>query len=178
VNSTMYKQIVGNLMYLAAIRPDIMYAVTLISKYMENLTTMHMLATKGIVRYLQGIKDFGLFYKKNEKSYLIGFIDSDYAGDLDRRRSTSGYVFMLGTTPVSWSSKKQSIATLSIIEAEFVATTACAYQAIWLRRILKELRCKPRRATTIFCDNNSATSCPRTRCYTEEVSTLMSSTIF
>lgn len=155
VDNTLYKQIVGSLMYLTTTRPDIMYSVSLISRYMENPTEMHLLAAKRILRYLQGTRDLGLFYQKGEKG-LFGFTDSDYAGDQDDRRSTSGYVFMLGTAAVSWSSKKQPIVTLSTTEAEFIAATACACQAIWLRRILEELQVKQVTATIIFCDNNSA----------------------
>ena len=106
-------------------------------------------------RYLQGTKEFGLFYKNGEKSNLFGFTDSDYAGDLDDRKSTSGYVFMMGTGAVSWSSKKQPIVTLSSTEAEFVVAIACAYQAIWLKKILKELHFKEDRPTQIYCDNSS-----------------------
>jgi len=155
VDSTLYKQIVGSLMYLTATRPDIMYSVSLISRYMENPTEIHLLAAKRILRYLQGIRDFGLFYKKGEKSDLFGFTDSDYARDQDDRRSTSGYVLMLGTGAVSWSSKKQPIVSLSTTEAEFIAAIACACQAIWLRRILEELQFKQVEATIVFCDNNS-----------------------
>lgn len=156
VDNTLYKQIVGSLMYVTATRPDIMYSVSLISRYMESPIEMHLLAAKRILRYLQGTKDFGMFYKKGKKLELFGFSDSDYAGDQDDRRSTSGYAFLLGTGVVSWSSKKQQIATLSSTEAEFIDATACACQAIWLRRILEELRSKQVEATTIFCDNNSA----------------------
>lgn len=156
VDSTLYKQIVGSLMYLTATRPDIMYSVSLISRYMENPTEMHLLTAKRILRYLQGTKDFGLFYKKGEKMELVGFTDSDYAGDQDDRRSTSGFIFMFGTGAVSWSSKKQQIVTLSTTEAEFIAATACACQAIWIRRILEELQVQQIGATTVFCDNNSA----------------------
>ena len=156
VDSTLYKQIVGSLMYLIATRPDIMFSMSLISRYMENPTKIHLLAAKRILRYLQGTRDFGLFYKKGEKLELFGFTDSDYAGNQDDRRSTSGYVFMLGTGAVSWSSKKQQIVSLSTTEAEFIAATACACQAIWLRRILEELQFKQVEATTVFRDNNSA----------------------
>ncbi|XP_061360745.1 secreted RxLR effector protein 161-like [Gastrolobium bilobum] len=142
VDSTFYKQIVGNLMYLTATRPDIMYSVSLISRYMENPTEIHLLAAKRILRYLQGTRTFGIFYKKGVKSDLVGFTDSDYAGDQDDRKSTSGYVFMIGTGAISWASKKQPIFTLSSTEAKFVAATACACQAIWLRRILEELHFK------------------------------------
>ena len=155
VDSTLYKQIVGSLMYLIVTRPDIMYSMSLISRYMENPTEIHLLVAKRILRYLQEPRDFGLFYKKGEKLELFGFTDSDYAGDQDDRRSTSGYVFMLATGVVSWSSKKQQIVSLSTSEVEFIAAIACACQAIWLRRILEELQFMQVEATTVFCDNNS-----------------------
>ena len=93
-----------------------MYGVSLISRYRERSTEIHLLAAKRILRYLQGTKDFGLFYMKGEKSDLIGFVDSDYAGDQDDRKSTSGYAIVLGTGAVSWSSRKQKIVTLSILK--------------------------------------------------------------
>ena len=126
VDNTLYKQIVGSLMYLIATRPDIMYSVSLISRYMESPKEIHLLAAKRILRYLQGTVNYGLFYKKSEKSDLFGFTDSDYAGDVEDRKSTSGYVFMIGSGAVSWSSRKQSIVTLSTTEAEFVAAMGCA----------------------------------------------------
>lgn len=156
VDDTIYKQIVGSLVYLTATRPDIMHAVSVISRYMECPIEIHLLAAKRIFRYLQGTKDDGLFYKRGEKSDLFGFTDSDYAGDSDDRKSTSGYVFMMGTGAVSWSSKKQPIVTLSSTEAEFVAATACACQAIWLKKILKELHFKEDGPTQIYCDSSSA----------------------
>lgn len=161
VDSHLYKQIVGSLMYITGTRPDIMHAVSLnskymemhavslISRYMENPKESHLLDTKRILRYLRGTTSFGIFYKKGEKSDLIGYTDSDYAGDIDDRKSTSGYVFMPGSGAISWSSKKQ----------EIVAATACACQAIWLRRILEGLNFVQERevdATAIYCDNSSA----------------------
>jgi len=95
VNSTLYKQIVGSLMYLTTTRPDIMFSVSLISRYMENPTETHLLAAKRILSYLQGIRDLGLFYKKGERSTLIGFTDNDFAGDQDDRKSISGMYFYL-----------------------------------------------------------------------------------
>ena len=83
VDNTFFKQIVGSLMYLTATRPDIMYCVSLVSRYMEYPTEEHLLAAKRILRYLQGTRDFGLFYRKGTKSNLLGFTDSDFAGDQD-----------------------------------------------------------------------------------------------
>ncbi|XP_057999402.1 secreted RxLR effector protein 161-like [Hevea brasiliensis] len=125
VENTLHKQIMGSLMYLTATRPDIMHAVSLISRFMECPKEMHLLDAKRILRYLQGTADYGIKYKNGEKSELFGFTDSDYAGDLDDRKSTSGYVFMMGFGAVSWSSKKQSIVTFSTTEAEFIAASLC-----------------------------------------------------
>ncbi|GKU89839.1 hypothetical protein SLEP1_g3924 [Rubroshorea leprosula] len=156
VDNKLYKQIVGSLMYLTATRLDIMHGVSLISRYMEHPKELHLQTAKRILRYLCGTTDFGLFYKKGDQTDLVGFTDSDYAGDLDDRKSTSGFVFMLGFGTISWYSKKQPIVTLSTIEVEYVAATSCACQAIWLRRVMEELELNQHEATSIYCDNSSA----------------------
>ncbi|XP_056158421.1 secreted RxLR effector protein 161-like [Syzygium oleosum] len=147
-----------------------MYGVSLISRYMESPTEKHLEATKRILRYLKGTSSLGLFYKKGERSDLLGFTDSDYAGDMDDRKSTSGYVFMLGSGAVSWCSKKQPIVTLSTTEAEFVAATSSACQAIWLRKILGELRFKLEEATTVFVTIIQPSNCQRIQFYMGEAS--------
>ncbi|XP_045797992.1 secreted RxLR effector protein 161-like [Trifolium pratense] len=145
----------GCLMYLLATRPDLTFSVCLVARYMERPTEIHLAAIKRIMRYLKGTIELGIWYRRNEKLTLVGWSDSDYAGDLYDRKSTSGYVYMLGLSAVSWSSKKQAIVTLSTTEAEFVATTSCACQGIWLRRILEELG-QLQECTTIKCDNSSS----------------------
>jgi hypothetical protein len=127
-----YKQMVGSLMYLLATRPDLAYSVFLVARFMERPTEMHVAAIKRIMRYLKGTLSLGIMYKKvsGDVLQLNGWTDSDYAGDLDDRKSTSGYLFMLGGGAVSWSSKKQPIVTLSTTEAEFVAAASCACQSI------------------------------------------------
>ncbi|KAK6235635.1 hypothetical protein SCA6_010972 [Theobroma cacao] len=90
-----------------------------------------------------------------KRSDLFGFTDSDYAGDPDDRKSTPRYVFVMGSGAISWSSKKQSIVTLSSTEAGFVAAT-CACQAIWLWNILEELHFKQEEPTPIYRDSSSA----------------------
>ncbi|KAG5232745.1 Retrovirus-related polyprotein from transposon [Salix suchowensis] len=156
VNSTLYKQIVGSLMYLTATRPDTMFVVSLISRFMECPTEEHLAAAKRVLRYLKGTINLGIFYRKGGHAELEGYSDSDYAGDLDDRKSTSGYLFMLRSGSVCWSSKKQPVVSLSTTEAEFIAAASCACQATWLRRIMKELGQAQVDPTTIFCDNNSA----------------------
>ena len=138
IDSTFYK-IVGSLMYLTATRLDVMFVVSLINKFMYYLTELHLQSIKRILRYLKGTIDFGVFYKKEGNGELITYTNSDYAWDLDDKKNISSYVFMLSSEAVSWSSKKQPVVSLSTTEAEFIATTSCACQAIWLRKLLEGL---------------------------------------
>lgn len=95
-------------------------------------------------------------YKRGEEVKLTGWSDSDYAGDIDDKKSTSSYVYMIGDSAITWSSKKQSIVTLSTTEAEYVAATSCSCEGIWLRRILHHLNEQQKEVTTIYCDNSSS----------------------
>ncbi|CAJ2671832.1 unnamed protein product [Trifolium pratense] len=157
VDSTQFKQIVGCLMYLTATRPDLCYSVCLIARYMERPTEIHLAAAKRILRYLKGTMKYGILYESGEVVIkLEGWTDSDYAGDSDDRKSTSGYIFKVGSGAISWSSKKQPIVTLSTTEAEYVAAASCACQAVWLRKILEQLGQEHTSANTIFCDNSSS----------------------
>ena len=117
---------------------------------------MHFKAAKRILRYLKGTIDYGLLYSFSNEFKLVGYSDSDWAGDLDDRKSTTGFVFYLGNVAFTWSSKKQPIVTLSTCEAEYVAATSCVCHAIWLRRLLKELLMPQEEATEIYVDNKSA----------------------
>jgi hypothetical protein len=124
---------------------------------MERPTEIHVAAVKRILRYLKGTTSYGLWYERGKGDELTGWSDSDYAGDIDDRRSTSGYVFMIGTKAVSWPSKKQPIVTLSTTEAEFIAAASCACQGIWLSRILALIdRRRKKECITILCDNSSS----------------------
>eukprot|EP00253_Pinus_taeda_P018932 PITA_18932 len=153
---SLYKSIVGSLMYLTATRPDIMYAVSLISRFMERPKEAHWQAVKRILRYVKGTKMFGILYNVSEHSHLVGYTDSDWAGSVDDRKSTSGYVFHMGSGAISWDSKTQSIVALSTAEAEYVAAIAAACQAVWMRRMLRSLGQEQTKATVIFCDNSLA----------------------
>lgn len=156
VDSTQYMQMIGCLMYLLATRPDLTFSVCLIARYMERPTEIHLAAAKRVIRYLRGTTMLGIMYERKASVELQGWTDSDYAGDIDDRKSTSGYVFKLSSGSVSWSSKKQPIVTLSTTEAEFVAAASCACQAVWLRRILEQLGESQKNCTIIQCDNSSS----------------------
>ena len=115
VDPTLYKRLVGGLMYLTTTKPDIMFVISLISRFMETPKSTHWQARKRILRHLVGTTDFGIRYTSNLNFELIRYTDSDFAGSIDDRRNTSGYVFSLGSGAVAWASKKQPIVTLSSI---------------------------------------------------------------
>ncbi|XP_020266632.1 uncharacterized protein LOC109842134 [Asparagus officinalis] len=156
VDSTLFKSLVGSLRYLTITRPDITYGVGLVSRYMETPNESHWLAAKRILRYIKGTLNLGLFYAYDENAQLVGYSDSDWGGDQDERKSTTGYVFYLGSTAFSWTSKKQGVVALSSCEAEYVAAASTVCEAIWLRNILKELDHPQEDSTVIFVDNKSA----------------------
>ncbi|PNY15934.1 hypothetical protein L195_g012642 [Trifolium pratense] len=157
-DATLYKQMVECLMYLLATRPDLAYSICLVARFMDRPTDMHVIAVKRIVSYLKGTLGFGVMYKSNSKIVLClkGWCDSDYAGDLDDRKSTTGFVFMLGCGAISWSSKKQPIVTLSTTEVEYVSPAACACQGIWLENVLSYLKMKQSDCIMIYYDNSSS----------------------
>ena len=113
VNNTLYRQLIGCLLYLTHTRPDICYAVSVASRYMDQPHDIHWKAAKRILNFVQGTRTHGIFYKAKSDLDLIGFIDSDWAGDSTDRKSTSRYVFMLAKGPIIWSSKKQCAIALS-----------------------------------------------------------------
>lgn len=157
VNSTEFKSLVGGLRYLVHTRPDIAYAVGVVSRYMERPTTMHLNAVKRIIRYIRGTIDFGLVYLKGQGDYLLsGFSDSDLADNLDERRSTTGVAFYLNDSLVTWISQKQRCVALSSCEAEFMAMTAASCQAIWLRNILNMVTDGGLSPVILYVDNKSA----------------------
>jgi len=155
-DKTHFKQMVGSLMYLTATRPDIIFVVNLISRYMENPTEFHLQVAKRVLRYLKGTLDFGIFYKKGGNNELVAYTNSDYARDLGDRKSTSGYVFLLSSRTVYWLSKKQPIVSLSTTEAEFIVAASCACQTVWLKRVLEKLGLNQDKTTIIHCDSSSA----------------------
>ena len=158
VDPTLFKRLVGSLLYLTATRPDIMHGVSLISRFMDKPKEIHWKAGKRILRYIAGTMNFGILYAHSDHYKLIGYIDSDWVGSLDDKRSTLGHIFHLGSGAISWASKRKPIVTLSSAEAEYVAATSAACQAMWMRRVLSDLKYPQEEPTLIYCDNNSAIS--------------------
>jgi len=157
VDQKLYQSAVGSLLYLSVgTRPDITYAVSNVTKFSAKPTKQHWIAVKRIMRYLRGTIYYGLLYSRNGSKKCIGYSDSDWAGDLDDRKSTSGYLFQISGAAVSWRSKKQTCVALSTAEAEYMALAGAAQEAIWMRQLSSELKNGPTEATTIFEDNQSA----------------------
>ena len=139
-------------------RPDIAFPVSAVSRYASNPTQAHWGAVQRIIRYLRTTIDYQLTFQGTLES-LTGYTDSDWAGDRDTRRSTSGFIFHLGSGPISWQSKRQPIVALSTCEAEYIGQTQAAKEAIWLRNLLRELKPDDKdtaKAVIIFGDNQGA----------------------
>lgn len=153
---SLYKQLIGSLMYLTATKPDIMFVVCFLSRFMMKPQVAHFLAAKRVLRYIKGTLKMGLLYTSVGEGTMRAYTDSDFAGDIDSGRITSGYVFLLSNAAVAWSSKKQPIVTLSTTEAEYVAASVCATQSLWMKRILSSLSQTKEECVTILCDNSSS----------------------
>ena len=153
-----YQQAIGCLTYIStATRPDIAAAVGVLSQYMSKPSKDHWMGVKRVLRYLKGTLKYGLkFSAQEEKPELFGYSDADWAGDVDTRRSTSGYVFQIGSGTVSWSSRKQQTVAKSSTEAEYVALSSATQEAVWLRRLMKDLGRQMDAPATIYEDNQGA----------------------
>jgi hypothetical protein len=158
-----YRNMVGSLLYLACwSRPDIAFSVSELSRFISSPGQMHMQAVKHLLRYLKGTCDLGLKYSKPTNSGIVdrpnvlwGFVDSDWAGCPDSRRSTSGYTLMLNGAAVSWKSKRQSVVALSTAEAEFIAASSMVQEVIYARRLLEKLGFPQAEPTPIYEDNST-----------------------
>lgn len=154
-----YASVVGSLNYVqTCTRPDISFAVGMLGRYQSNPGMDHWKAAKKVLRYLQGTKEYMLTYRRSDNIEIIGYSDSDYAGCVDSRKSTFGYLFLLAGGAVSWKCGKQSVIATSTMEAEFVACFEATVHALWLRNLISGLGIvdsitKPLR---IYCDNSAA----------------------
>ncbi|XP_048492934.1 secreted RxLR effector protein 161-like [Beta vulgaris subsp. vulgaris] len=139
VDASIYRSLFGSINYLTHSRPDIVHVVSVVSRFMSEPSKSHLAAAKRILRYIKGTKSYGILYEKQEDYKLTRYTESDWAGSVDDKKSTSRYVFQLGSKVISWSSKKQLTIALSSAEAEYIAATSVACEAVWLRRILVDL---------------------------------------
>ncbi|XP_070002541.1 secreted RxLR effector protein 161-like [Nicotiana sylvestris] len=140
MNQTMYRGIIGSLLYLTTSRPDIVFSVGICVRFQSNPTESHLKAAKRNLRYLKGTQDLVMYNPSSDSFNLIRYVDVDYAGYLVNRKSTSGMAHFLGSCLISWGTRKQNSVTLSIAEAEYVATASCCAQLLWIKQQLEDFR--------------------------------------
>ncbi|CAM8877571.1 unnamed protein product [Rhodiola kirilowii] len=155
MDQTLYRSMIGSLLYHTVSRPDISHAVGVCARYQANPKESHLMNVKRIIIYVCGKVDYGLWYTKDTNSYLVGYCDADRAGNAEDRKSTSGGCFFLGNNLVSWFSKKQNSISLSTAEAEYIAAKSSCTQMLWMKHMLEEYRVK-QDVMTLYCDNMSA----------------------
>ena len=155
VDQKVYRSMIGSLLYLCASRPDIMLSVGMCARFQSAPKECHLMAVKRILRYLVLTPTLGLWYPKGSTFELVGYSDSDWAGDKVDRKSTSGACQFIGRSLVSWSSKKQNSTALSTAEAEYISAASCCAQLLWMRQTLKDYDVSLS-TVPLLCDNESA----------------------
>ena len=130
VGSSLYKSMIGSLLYLTASRLDISYNVGVCARYQVNPKESHVIALKKIIKYVKTTVDFGVWYSKDINDVLAGYFDADWAGNANDRKSTSRGCFYVGNNLVSWISKKQNSILLSTAEAKYIAAGSCCTQLL------------------------------------------------
>jgi histone deacetylase 1/2 len=152
-DSTQYRSIVGGLQYLTLTRPDLAFAVNKVCQYLHAPTSEHWSAIKRKLRYIKGTVDVGLHFKRSSSTLVSAFSDADWAGSLDDRRSTGGFVIYFGPNIVSWSARKQPTVSRSSTEAEYKAMANATAELIWVQSVLEELGVKIAQPPVLWCDN-------------------------
>lgn len=156
VDKAMYQRLVGKLIYLSHTRPDIAYAVSLISQFMHDPRESHLQVAYRVLHYLKGTPEKGILFKRGNTLTLEAYTDADYAGSLVDRRSTTGYCTFIGGNLVTWRSKKQNVVARSSTEAEFRAIAQGVCELLWLKIIFEDLKIKWVGPMKLYCDNKSA----------------------
>jgi hypothetical protein len=170
VDQKEYRSVIGSLLYLTATRLDIQFSVCLCARFQASPRTSHWQAVKRIFRYLRHTTDFGLWYSASSSLALHGFSDADFAGCRLDRKSTSRACQFLGSTLVSWSSRKQSSVAQPTTEAEYVATASCFSQLLWITYTMSDFG-EEYTHVPLQCDSTSAISVAKNQCFTPKLST-------
>jgi hypothetical protein len=139
VDPSLYRQLIGSLMYLINTRPYICFVVNTLSQFQVEPRQEHSIAAKHVLRYICGTINYGLRYATSNDIQLHGFTNSDWAGSEEDRKSTSGMCFSLGSVMISWGNKKQKFVTLSTAEAEYMAACEACIEAVWIRKLISDL---------------------------------------
>jgi len=151
-----YRRLIGRLLYLTSTRPDITFPVQQLSQFMSNPTQTHFQAAMRVLKYLKGNPSKGLLFRRDSPVHIAGFSDADWATCIDSRQSVTGYCIFIGSSLVSWKTKKQNTVSISSSEAEYraLASTTCELQ--WLIYLLSDLGISCSKQLVLSCDNQSA----------------------
>jgi len=155
-DTTMYRRIVGSLIYMTITRPDLSYAVRVVSQFMQTPREPHLDAVRRILRYIKHTLQCGIFYEAKSQLQVHGYMDADWAGNVSDRRSTSGFMFSFGSGVVSWSNKKQPTVALSNTKVEYRGVTIVACEVVWLQKLLSDLGQLVDVPIVIYYDNISS----------------------
>ncbi|CAL1410196.1 unnamed protein product [Linum trigynum] len=151
-----YRRLVGRLQYLTVTRPDIVYAVNILSRYVHAPTVAHVAGAERVLLYLKRAPGQGILLPSSSSLQFTAYCDADWGGCQSTRRSTSGYFVTLGGAPVSWRTKKQSVVARSSAEAEYRAMASTVSEVIWVRALLGDLGVRLTSPTVLYCDNQAA----------------------
>ena len=136
-----YRPVLGSVMWgQLATRPDLSFSVSLLSRFQADPGIEHWKALLHVIGYIKNTMDYGLTYSRDLDLTPVAYVDADYGGCRDTRRSTSGYVFTMAGGAVTWSSKRQATVALSTVEAEYVSMSRCAQQMAWMQTWLDEVK--------------------------------------
>ena len=154
VDVTLYRSMIGCLLYLTASCPDIASSVGVCSRFQSNLKISHLNVVKRIIKYVSGTCDYGLFYSNESNLSLAGFSYSNWTGNADDRKSNNGGCFYVGANFVAWMSKKQNSVSLSTTEVEYIAAGSCHSQLLWMKKLLSDYGIS-QNTMVAYCDNSS-----------------------
>ena len=155
-NKERYQRLVGKLVYLSHTRPDIAYAMSLVSQFMHCPSEDHMSEVVRILQYLKSSPGRRLMFTRNQHLHIDGYIDVDWAGNITDRKSTLGYFTFVGGNLVTWRSKKQKVVALSSAEAKFRGMAKGLCELLWLKKLLEEIDCSSHETMNLFCDNKAS----------------------
>ncbi|KAL0559033.1 hypothetical protein IC582_003622 [Cucumis melo] len=153
---SLYRQLVGSLIYLTVSHPDIAHVVHNVNQFMAAPKTIHFTVVLRILRYIKGTLGHELQFSSQSSLVLSGYFDADWAGDPTDRRSTTGYCLYLGDSLISWCSKKQSVVSRSSTKSEYRALADATTELLWLRWLLADMSVLQQGPTLLHCDNRSA----------------------
>ena len=152
-----YRKLIGSLLYLLGTRPELYFIIISLSRFVNNPGFIHWLAALRVLFYVCNTPLFGLLIRPNQLLKLKVYVDADHGGNLDDRKSISGYIIYLGSTPIVWRARRQKgKPATSSCEAEYIALSACVNEIVWIIAFLSELGFKVPLPVPMFCDNNSA----------------------